>query len=301
MESEARYTLVGTVMLILLAGLIVAVLWLAQWGYDQKYAYYTIYFRHQSLDGLQTNSDVKMKGIKVGVVTHFAIAAKNVAWVKVTVKLEADTPVRENTQAVVQRNILTGLATINLTHTTQASRPLTKILADEQYPVIAEGHSMLKEVEESLPEIVRQTSEVLSRLTLLLSEENRQAVHETLANLASLTDTLTQREADMGKTIENVRQAANQLKILGATLTTAVHNTDRRLGEVSQTLVVTLRQITNSVQSLTDTGMLELQAVAQELRSSAQRLSVTLEKYHDPGALLFGPDKRQLGPGEQFP
>lgn len=301
MESEARYTLIGTAILILLMMLIVAVLWLAQWGYDQHYAYYIIYFKRQSLEGLQTNSAVKMNGIKVGVVTQYAIAAKNVAWVKVTLQLDAETPVKEDTRAVIQRALLTGLATVNLVHTSAASKSLTQILPGEQYPIIAEGHSMLKEIEDLLPTIVQQTSEVLSSTASLLSDENRQAVHETLVNLANLTGNLAQREADLGHTIENIRQTTQQLKVLAKTLTLATNNTDRRIAEVSHAMVATLQHITQSVQSLTETGRLEFQAVARELRSSARRAAVVLEKYENPRALILGPDTQQLGPGEQLP
>src|SRR5687767_8906001 len=100
MESEARYALVGTVVLVLLAAMVAAIVWLRrEGGGDTKQ--YKIYFARQSLDGLQLRSDVKMRGIVVGSVDSFRISIWKKGSVEVVVRVDDQAPVRESTKAVV--------------------------------------------------------------------------------------------------------------------------------------------------------------------------------------------------------
>lgn len=66
MEAEGRYTLVGTVVLIALGLLAVALVWVGGGADHSSYQMYTIYFRNQSMEGLAVGSPVKMRGIKAG-------------------------------------------------------------------------------------------------------------------------------------------------------------------------------------------------------------------------------------------
>ena len=53
MEPEARYTLVGTAVLILVALVVGAVLWLRSSGGGGAHRQYKIYFVNQSLEGMR--------------------------------------------------------------------------------------------------------------------------------------------------------------------------------------------------------------------------------------------------------
>jgi phospholipid/cholesterol/gamma-HCH transport system substrate-binding protein len=50
MESEARYTLVGAMLIALVVAAVGAVIWLKSSGSRQGVDWYTIYFQRQSLD-----------------------------------------------------------------------------------------------------------------------------------------------------------------------------------------------------------------------------------------------------------
>ena len=73
MEPEARYTLVGSVVLVLIVASALAAVWLSRAGVAAEFRFYTIHFEHQSLEGLQVGGDVNMQGIKVGRVDTYSI------------------------------------------------------------------------------------------------------------------------------------------------------------------------------------------------------------------------------------
>jgi phospholipid/cholesterol/gamma-HCH transport system substrate-binding protein len=141
MEPEAKYTLVGTAVLVLLALVVVAAVWLKSTGGQRNEVPYKIYFAHQSLEGLQIRGDVKMQGIKVGSVTGFRISSRRPGSVEVLIRVDSTAPVRQATGASIERQLVTGIASIRLVNTSEASPLLTEAPPDEPYPVIAEGES----------------------------------------------------------------------------------------------------------------------------------------------------------------
>ena len=63
MEANARYTLVGTMVLAVAALLVLGMFWIAGKADDIAYRHYAIEFSNQSMDGLDVDSSVKMRGI----------------------------------------------------------------------------------------------------------------------------------------------------------------------------------------------------------------------------------------------
>ncbi|MGP1609512.1 MAG: MlaD family protein, partial [Burkholderiales bacterium] len=121
MEPEAKYTLVGAAVLMLLALIVVAAVWLEGSGGEGDTMPYKIYFERQSLEGLQIRSDVKMQGIKVGAVTGFRISARRPGSVEVVIRVDSSAPVHQGTRATVERQLLTGIANIRLTNADEGS------------------------------------------------------------------------------------------------------------------------------------------------------------------------------------
>ena len=114
MESEARYVRVGLATLILAALLAGGLFWLAGRTGERAQNRYTVYFSDQSLEGLQINSDVRMQGVKVGKVVDYAIQPGQAHQVRVLIQVDARTPVLQGVRAVISRQLVTGLASIDL-------------------------------------------------------------------------------------------------------------------------------------------------------------------------------------------
>ena len=128
MEPEAKYTVVGTVVLILIALIAGAVVWLRSTGGEIDDRSYKIYFERQSLEGLQPRSEVRMRGIRIGSVTGFRISTWRPGAVEVLIRVDGSAPVRESTRAVVERHIVTGIANILLINTKEKSMSVSLIL-----------------------------------------------------------------------------------------------------------------------------------------------------------------------------
>jgi phospholipid/cholesterol/gamma-HCH transport system substrate-binding protein len=109
MEIRASYLIVGAVVLALLAGLAGFSLWLVDAGVDRDLARYEIDFAG-SVSGLPEGGQVLYRGIPVGRVADIRINPDNVEAVLVTIEVDRETPIKEDTVATLEFQGLTGIA-----------------------------------------------------------------------------------------------------------------------------------------------------------------------------------------------
>lgn len=304
MEPEAKYTLVGTVVMVLLALIAGAVVWLKSTGGQRDDMPYKIYFARQSLEGLQIRSDVKMKGIKVGSVTSFRISARRPGTVEVMIRVDESAPVLQSTRAEVERHLLTGIASIRLVNADEGSPPLKQVQPDEQYPLIAEGESEYK-IAESVANLAARADETLKRINRTLTDENLAALADILASLRRISANVDRSLAGLDKTVASMGRAAEQVAgdtrrladrydKLGAESTVAVREVSASVRRVSEDVA----RLSARADALFADGSVELRATAQELRAAADSLGATARRLGDPGKVIFGPPPGSLGPGE---
>jgi phospholipid/cholesterol/gamma-HCH transport system substrate-binding protein len=308
MEPEAKYALVGSVVLVLLAMLVAAVVWLKSAGVRLDYMLYTVYFTPQSLDGLQINGDVKLRGIKVGAVSDFRISSRRPGSAEVVIKVGQSTPIRQNTRASVERQLLTGIASIRLVTPSEDSPPLTQTPENEPYPVLAEGDSDSRGVAESLNQIAVRADETMQRINVLLSDQNQEAFAVTLLNLRRASAKVDKTLVRLDNALLAVDGAANEVRHSSAQVSSGANQLGLKAGDAVQGIQTSIKTIQAEVTRLvnrtdalaTDSG-LEIRLTARELRTAADSLGTVARRFGDPKRILFGPDKGSLGPGEGAP
>lgn len=330
MEPEARYTTIGIMLIALVAAATAVFLWLSSSGRAADYRFYTIYFERQSLEGLQVGGDVNMRGVKVGRVEDYTIQRANINRVAVRIRVARETPVSENTRAVVARNILTGIARINLDTPGVPGPELVAVPEGERHPVIGEGTSNIDEIADAVSRLAVQADEALDNLNRVLGPRNQQAFSQTLAAIRELTTGLSERLDTLDGTARSIQGAAVAfqrssreiaaavdrvaltVEPLGRDAGGALRDAQASLREFAQasrnldsTLTQSLARLESDVSRLArnaddavDTGTHELRATAEELRASIELITRTLDRLQDPKALLLGPSPRQMGPGE---
>jgi len=311
MEPEAKYTLVGTAVLVLLALIAMAVVWLKSTSGQRDDVPYKIYFARQSLEGLQIRSDVTMKGIKVGAVTGFRISARRLGTVEVVVKVDGTAPILQGTRATVERHLLTGIASIRLINGDETSPPLLEVQTDEPYPVIAEGESEYQ-LSESMAQVASRADETMKRINLVLSDENQVALSEILVNLRRISSNIDRNLKGLDHTLASMGLAADEVRTMSSGIAGDARKLAARydkLGEESTAAVgeisaairrigADVAQLSTRTDALLADGNIELRVTAQELRATADSLGAAARRFSDPGRVLFGPARDSMGPGE---
>jgi phospholipid/cholesterol/gamma-HCH transport system substrate-binding protein len=322
MESEARYAWVGATVVALFLILVGGLYWLSGAAERLPTKRYTVYFQNQSLEGLQIGSPVRMQGISVGRVEDYTILPDRPGTVRVSLAVDRRAPVLEGVQAVISRNLLTGLAAVELTNTGASRVPLMRVPQGETDPVIAEGVADLSRVAELVEDLGRTGHESLKRLNSLLADDNQKALAGTLRNLNALTGELRQSVPEMHATLAAARQAAGQLQGStaemgqvvregGAQLARVARSAEHTLAEADMTLQTaraslgrmeqTLDGIAMSLRISADLATQEVEATSQSLRQAGEALQAAGRGLSDPVRILYGPPSDALGPGEARP
>jgi len=315
METEGRYTLVGALVLTVVAMMALAIIWLTGAADTIAYQTYTIYFKEQSLDGLAVGSPVKMRGIKVGVVDGYRFSNKQEEAVAVTARIDEGVPVHTGATAFIKRNLVTGIAAVEITNGPSDSPLLSKVPSGERYPVIAEGSSDIDKVATALSRLAVNGALVLEKMNTLLSDENQRAFSQTLANINDLSRHLAANKKNFDEALQGIRDASEEFRRAGASIDQAATRAEGTIASVGQNADAALKEaaaamakmqhdaslISDRVQQLSETGTLEITNVSRDVRTSADALTTTGQRLSNPRAILFGPDKKQLGPGEKLP
>jgi len=313
MEAKAKYMLVGSTVSILSIMLVVAMIWLSEMGGHKDTQKYTIYFEKYSLAGLQKDSAVTMKGIGVGNVVKLKISPNNIEQVKVIIELNTGTPVKTDTEAVIDRNLLTGLAHIDLINSHQESALLDKIPPGEDFPVIPEGQAGLETmITATLPDLLANVDNMVRNANEMFSPENRQLLQEMLLDISAATKKLSASQAMLSNLLEQASELAGESR-------TVVHSLDQRAAAVEKSVTETIGIIQEKIKSVTPLIMqlqstagnlneavsdsagtiaLEVEYLTEELVKTAQQVSDTLDEYKNPREIILGPDPSSLGPGE---
>ena len=312
METEARYTLVGGIVLLVALLLTASLVWVMGGADRVAYRHYTIYFHNQSMDGLDINSAVKLRGVKVGVVTDYTFVAGRKEAVRVNIKLDEATPIHTNSLAYIKRNIVTGLATVEISNPDATSPLLTVIPDQEQYPVIAEGSSDLDKVTTDLSNMAENGAQLLTKMNSLLSDDNRLAVSTTLHNLQTITNELVANKQRVEHAVQSFEDASDAVKLSANNFKQTTSHLDDNIQKLSDNANNTLTQATTTLndlqqqsviiskqlQMLTNTANYQLNQISRDVHDSTNTITATGQRLANPRELIFGAGKSEPAPGE---
>ncbi len=335
MNAKVSYVAVGLFVLALGVALIASILWISTGGPRQVYDLYVAYMT-DSVSGVSRDGAVKYRGVEVGKVSELALDPDNPERVRVLLKIERGTPIKEDTFATLEMQGLTGLAYISLVGGSQQSPPL-RAKKGQAYPEIPSKPSRLEQLSTTVFSLLATLAETSSRLSALLDQTNRHELGQTLANLQSFTHMLTsesqtiaQALGDFSVAMRNTQQASVRLPALVAHLDQAAITVTDMANEVAATSLkvtevgsnfaeagakmaeagtVVTELGSNLNQSITSGGqrleqftrdtLPEAQLLVHELRQAAASLRRLIEQLEsNPSILLYGAPQPLPGPGE---
>ena len=304
MEPKVNYVLVGAFVVLFGAALIVIVLWLVRGGPQSTYRSYYADFG-ESVSGINEDSVVRYKGIKVGRVRNMRLDPENPERVRLVLDIAEGTPIKENTVASLASQGLTGLAVVELVGGTRDSPPLTPP-PGQSYPVIKIKPSV--PLDEAASTLMTSLNEIASSLKDLTDKESRETMRKTMVNLAELTAALKQREKELDKlfssadrTLENTREATEKLPALFSRATAtaaALENMAQQIDRTGKSVDSLLAGSQQDVRRFTNQTLSEAGLLIAEIRQLTERLQhLAKQVEQNPRSLLFG-RRPTPGPGE---
>ncbi|HEY6432519.1 MAG TPA: MlaD family protein [Acetobacteraceae bacterium] len=304
METRANYVAVGAFVLIVLAGIFIATLWLARLQFATQYRYYETDVLGP-VTGLGSGALVRLNGIEVGRVVRIEQDPKDPALVRLILQVRNSVEVRADAVASLETLGLTGVSYIEISGGT-ANSPRLVAAAGQQYPIIASRPSSLQQVFNNAPELLARLLVITDRIASVLDEKNRQALADTLSNVRDTTAVFKDRAGDVDQLISDSGRTMHNLATASASLQAILSKFDHTSDQADQLVVAAntaVRQATKlatdldavvvsakpGLRDLTTNGFQQLTGLlsdARRLIASLDRVSTELER--DPGSLLFG-------------
>ncbi|MEQ9643111.1 MAG: MlaD family protein [Alphaproteobacteria bacterium] len=277
METRASHLLIGSFVLVFIAGALGFIVWLAKVDIDRKFAYYTIFF-DGAVSGLSIGGDVRYNGIPVGTVAAIDIDPDNPSRVRVIAEVAHDTPIRTDTFASLELQGITGVSFVQLKGGTPGA-PLLIDVSEDERPEIRSVASAIQELFEGAPELISRIIVLVNEVTLLVGEENRGHITKILANAETVSATLARRAPEIEEIIVNLNRTNRELaetisKVNGliGRLDTVVDSTTKTLTTAQGTLSTVDTLIADEVTILTR----QLNVVAKDIGGLTRELNAFL-------------------------
>ena len=307
MEKKINYAMVGLFVIVLGATWLAISLWLALGDFSTQYTRYHVYM-DESVSGLYLDAPVKYRGVEIGKVRDIKLNPTVPGQVQLALDIESEVPIKEDTIAVLSVQGMTGIAFVDLTGGSLASRPL-EAEDDQFYPVIQSGPSFFSRLDMSGTKLIANLNILANALAKVLDAEGTQTLREILDNINSITAAFANRQAELERGIvsasellENGAVASEQLEPVLSQLDATARSFEEMAVTVSRTSESVNRSVVNSgagVQQFSQQTLPELGALISELRRLADTLQgVGQNLEDDPRVLLYGRELEKPGPGE---
>lgn len=308
METRAHHVLIGLVTVLVVAGAMLFGLWLTKSSVDDTFKDYEVVF-NEAVSGLSRGSPVQYNGIKVGDVSTLRLDPKDPRRVLARIRLSADTPVKEDTQAKLTLAGVTGNAFIQLSGGTPQSPALKG--KDGKLPVIVASPSPISRLLSDSSDLVTNVNLLLHNANQMFSEGNIERLSNTLANLEQTTGAFADNKGGISQAIEQLAEVGRQANATLAETQALMHNANGLLGSEGRQAFDSAEQAMQSLAESTATinsllkdnrealddgaqGLNQLAPAIRELRETLNALKgISRRLEADPSGYLLGRDNNK--------
>jgi phospholipid/cholesterol/gamma-HCH transport system substrate-binding protein len=260
METRARHITVGAFVLSSVLAIAFFVFWLARFQGEAKYYDYYVRFSG-SVSQLRIDSAVLFGGIPVGRVTDVRIDPDNSELARVDLSIREGTPIRVDSKATLE---LQGIAGGVIVQISRGSKTAELLAPDSE---IVAGPSALEQIVRRVPDLLTKIDEITNRMNDLLSDRNRQAFSNSLANLEAITRQLSGEANSAEGVMSNASGAIQEL-----------NNAAREFSA----LAVELRGAVGDVRGDASEAARNFAKMADSFNKTSKELSLVIEDNREP-------------------
>jgi phospholipid/cholesterol/gamma-HCH transport system substrate-binding protein len=227
MITREQKTRLGLFLLITILTLVATLALFLAPRFKDKGDDYLVRFRGVSVNGLNVGGSVKYQGVEIGRVSEIIVDPDDINAVLVRFWVRAFFPMKENMEAKLQYQGITGNRYLEISGgTTEAPR----IRKGSEIPI---GKGLSEQAED----MVSNVDTAVSQLNLLLQTRNLDRIARFLENLETssqiINDTLLNQKGRINSAIHDLSDAGRQLNETGKNLQEVTRILKEGLGKVS--------------------------------------------------------------------
>ena len=286
MEPRAHHVLIGLFTVLMVAGALGFALWLSKASSDQELNDYDVIFT-EAVSGLSQGSAVQYSGIKVGDVISLRLDPQDPRKVRAHIRVNANTPIKEDTRARLSITGITGASLIQL-HSGSPESPMLISKSDQRAEIIAD-RSPLSRLMSNGEDLVLSVTRLLNRANQLFSRDNIGRISRTLENIEQTSASVAEQRDELRTALQQMSTASQEAANLMRNANQLLSGQGREAMDSANRLLTSLERSSSNVERLLsdnraalDGGMqgigelgptiVELRETLSALRSFARRL-----------------------------
>jgi phospholipid/cholesterol/gamma-HCH transport system substrate-binding protein len=306
METRAHHVLIGLFTVIVVAGALLFGLWLAKSSVDTEFKDYEVVF-NEAVSGLSKGSSVQYSGIKVGDVVTLRLDPKDPRRVLARIRLGGDTPIKEDTRAILALTGITGTSIIQLSGGTPQSPTLKG--KDGHLPTIIASPSPIARLLTDSGDLVAGVNMLMLNANKMFSSQNVDRISQTLEHLEQTTGTIADQRGDIRQAMQQLASVGKQAGAMLEQTSALMRNANGMLNDQGKQMFgsaeqamksleqssATINELLTTNQDSLNSGMQGLNGLApavRELRDTLTSLRTISQRLEaNPTGYLLGNDK----------
>ncbi len=307
MDTKINFFKIGIFIVVSTMLLLGAIFWLGKYGFEEKkYDTYAIYFK-ESISGLNIGSSIKYKGYEVGSVDEIKINPNNSEEIQLNVVIKKDTPIKEDSYAVLGNLGITGLKYVELKGGSNDSKLLT--INKDGPTIIPSKPSLFASLEESTQDITKELTLVLTQFKKFLNDENIENFSQTLINTKNSMGNIEEISLSIKEKqnlIDELFINFNNFAKVGSesfesmkTSASTVKSSAAQFQQLSKKLLELIEEGSFDIKELSQESFDKLNIVLDSLEDSLEDSQKLIDNLNEsPSDILFKHKDIKYGPGE---
>jgi phospholipid/cholesterol/gamma-HCH transport system substrate-binding protein len=320
-ENRAYALITGVFVIAIAAGVLLWANWLAG-SPVQRVKYRVVSLR--PITGLNEQAQVRYRGIGAGRVATIRLDRDNPNRILIGIEVDQDVPITRGTYAQLGMEGITGIAYVHLLDDYTSREPPPK--GRDGMPEIHLRPSFLDALTDNAEAVLRDGRVLISEITKLVNEENRERIGRSLVRLENLiieldksakqlpgfierTDARLQawlnekNRRNVEGVLENLNEASRGLPALVEETQQLIRDAralSAQAGTLAAEATALARESQGTVHDVRSTTLPKVNALADSVERSARRVGELAEELERrPDSLLWGRGAGRPGPGEE--
>ena len=302
MENKVSYTLVGIFVFTIFIGAVAFVLWHANYAQDKSYKQYKV-ITSESVAGLNIKAPVKLMGVTVGEVEKLYINPKNSEEVVIVIKIDAQTPIKVDSYAILKPQGITGLTYLEIEGGKKDSAMLDTSPEEKLMGVIPTQPSLLSRFDNSFATIVASIEETLNSLHTTFDQTTKIMSETNIAHIEQILHHSNEVSQKFSLLVDEATTTSQEIGAMSSHISRIVQtDTTQMLSSVDEA-AKSVDRLMNKIEQRVDGGAFDVDILLGESLSSFESTmnelsNLILQLQDNPSDILFKSTQQKPGPGE---
>ncbi|MBE6429264.1 MULTISPECIES: MlaD family protein [Campylobacter] len=257
MENKNSYFIAGLFFCLVVGFIGLFLLFMQGYNSKDKRDYYIL--TKELPNGVKKDTEVRFIGVPIGHVKDIYFSDPSSATIEICLSVDANLPIKVDSQAIVERSGISGIAHINITKGSDSARIFNK----NERAQISLGEGLLDKIGSRTANLAVSLDKIANKIDLVLKDENLDKLLNSIDRLNAFMNTIASDDnlIKINEFISNLHSITQDIK--SANLAQVLANLDKTINDID----VAWNNIDKRIQD----GQIDFKSMLSPTLNSAQQ------------------------------